>query len=468
MLENKDIKFRVLYEDNGTTAKFASLDKVIEKTTSTTTKMKSGFSGANNMLMSTSRIVQDMPYGLMGIGNNITFLAEQFAVAKSQGVGFGMAMKEMMASLVGTGGVVFAISLLTSALTYLSMQSTTSKKEMETFAEILERSEKGAKSLAKEISRLKGELTDIAKPSFWQMLLAGLTGDSAGDVVTGNIQSGDYVSKSNQLRELNKEKDRQNKLTQIAISLTNGEAKSIGEVVKQNMLRDKDLRFIQEYLDDELDKIPKISEHYKTYAKALELVNNQLNPKKQSKDKKSDLVYNITDINNALQEMLTTILSVDSAMGQFTRTTHGKGIYQNFKMGTVPEGKSFDSNYFGDKELRQFEKENKFMIDSIKDGISIIKSEWNNMWEDVFGKANSLFEKFMSNMLERLAEQALTNLAGSLLNMILPGAGSAFQALLGAPSYGGGGVIQNNIIIGERQVATIYTSGKQAASRLRM
>ena len=407
MLENKDIKFGVYWEDHGAARGFTNLDKEIEKTNASAQKLGKGFSNANSMLMSTSRIVQDLPYGLMGVGNNITFLAEQMGYARTQGISMKEMLSGMLSSLKGPMGIIFAISTATSLLTMFGNklfgvgESTNSAKE-------------NVKSLRDEFAQLNNEVSKVVSSlNFNEIVLMGqrkrgLTGlisktqqdlSITTDTEDRTRLSLMLVGYKSELEIINKEQEFQNFAFQKWLEMQK-ESNKVTKDTKEN-----------------LKEITRIITGFSADAKKMVLANGGLSPS----------FANIMDKQNG-----------------------GKDKAQ---MADITSG---------------YKKNLEFMVDIMKDNLQIIKSEWNNMWEDVFGEANSLFEKFMSNMLEKLAEQALTNLAGSLLNMILPGAGSAFQALSGSPSYGGGGVIQNNIIIGERQVATIYTSGKQAASRLRM
>jgi hypothetical protein len=76
---------------------------------------KSAISGGSAMT-AFSRTVQDAPFGLMGVSNNITNLTEQFGYLKSKTGSAGGALKAMLRDLKGFGGVTLAISLVTSAL----------------------------------------------------------------------------------------------------------------------------------------------------------------------------------------------------------------------------------------------------------------------------------------------------------------------------------------------------------------
>jgi hypothetical protein len=78
-----------------------------------------------NTLMQFSRIAQDAPYGIIGIGNNITATAESFSYLKAQTGSTGGALKALASSIAGTGGILLGVSLLTTGLTLLSQSGLT-------------------------------------------------------------------------------------------------------------------------------------------------------------------------------------------------------------------------------------------------------------------------------------------------------------------------------------------------------
>ena len=78
-----------------------------------------------NALMQFSRIAQDAPYGIIGIGNNITAAAEAFSYLKRNTGTTSGAFKALGQELMGTGGVLLAVSLLTAGLTYMSQKGLT-------------------------------------------------------------------------------------------------------------------------------------------------------------------------------------------------------------------------------------------------------------------------------------------------------------------------------------------------------
>lgn len=75
---------------------------------------------AGNTLTQFSRIAQDAPFGIIGIGNNITATAESFSYLKSQTGSTGGALKALASSLMGTGGILLGVSLLTTGFTLLA------------------------------------------------------------------------------------------------------------------------------------------------------------------------------------------------------------------------------------------------------------------------------------------------------------------------------------------------------------
>lgn len=74
----------------------------------------------SNALMQFSRIAQDAPYGIIGIGNNITSTVEAFGHLKNSTGSTGGALKALASSLMGSGGILLGVSLLTTGLTLLA------------------------------------------------------------------------------------------------------------------------------------------------------------------------------------------------------------------------------------------------------------------------------------------------------------------------------------------------------------
>lgn len=132
-------------------------------TTAFNNNSKATANGAST-LTQFSRIAQDAPFGIIGIGNNLTATAESFTyLAKSSG-GAGNALKAVGASLLGPGGVLLAISLVTTGLTVMAQQGLTISDvfnkltgNFNGFANALKTaSEEATKSAIEETGALKG------------------------------------------------------------------------------------------------------------------------------------------------------------------------------------------------------------------------------------------------------------------------------------------------------------------------
>ena len=88
-----------------------------DKLTKTTAKNTKGMvRGAVPALTSFSQVVQDAPYGIRGVANNIQQLTMQMGHLSANAGGTKNALKAMVGSLVGPAGILLAVSLVTSLL----------------------------------------------------------------------------------------------------------------------------------------------------------------------------------------------------------------------------------------------------------------------------------------------------------------------------------------------------------------
>ena len=90
-------------------------------------QFKQQTANGSNALLQFSRIAQDAPFGIIGIGNNITATAESFSYLKQQTGSTGGALKALGASLAGSGGILLGVSLLTTGLTLLAQSGLTAE-----------------------------------------------------------------------------------------------------------------------------------------------------------------------------------------------------------------------------------------------------------------------------------------------------------------------------------------------------
>jgi hypothetical protein len=140
--------------------------------------LKTGTVNGGNALLQFSRIAQDAPFGIIGIGNNITATVESFGHLKNATGSTGGALKALGASLAGSGGILLGVSLLTTGLTYLA-QSGLSLGDVfnkitgdtDAYADALKKvneqaySDKGVQQAVTNVNELKTQI-ELAKNGF--------------------------------------------------------------------------------------------------------------------------------------------------------------------------------------------------------------------------------------------------------------------------------------------------------------
>ena len=145
-------------------ASLNSLKTTVKDTGKTFASAAPKVANAGNTLTQFSRIAQDAPYGIIGIGNNITATAESFSYLKAQTGSTGGALKALASSITGTGGILLGVSLLTTGLTLLAQSGLSIGDVIDKItgnfdefgASLKKAREEGADMASKEIESLRG------------------------------------------------------------------------------------------------------------------------------------------------------------------------------------------------------------------------------------------------------------------------------------------------------------------------
>jgi len=153
---------------NQATSQLDKLGKAAQTTAPQVQKLTQATSGYNSVGIDFARIIQDAPFGIIGVGNNITQLAGSFQVLKNQTGSTGAAVKAALGSILSSGNaLVLGISILTSAFTFLQMKGffkteeatksldETLKDYQETLTGVAAATLKGAQDAQKELAVLK-------------------------------------------------------------------------------------------------------------------------------------------------------------------------------------------------------------------------------------------------------------------------------------------------------------------------
>lgn len=117
-------------------------------------KLPSSTNTATNSLMNLGRVVQDAPFGFIGIANNLNPLIESFGRLKQSTGSTGGAFKALASSLTGAGGLGFAVSVASSLLIVLgdklfgaAVASKESENALNDYSDALGRAREGVDDL---------------------------------------------------------------------------------------------------------------------------------------------------------------------------------------------------------------------------------------------------------------------------------------------------------------------------------
>lgn len=113
--------------------------------------VKGGADEATRSLIDLGRVVQDAPFGFIGIANNLNPLFDGLGRTAKAAGGFGGAMKSLGSSLLGAGGISLAISLASSALVLFGDELFGTGKKAQAAEESIN---SVSESLAKDITKL--------------------------------------------------------------------------------------------------------------------------------------------------------------------------------------------------------------------------------------------------------------------------------------------------------------------------
>jgi len=153
---------------NNATGQLDKLGKAAQATAPQVDKLSRATSGYNSVGVDFARIIQDAPFGIIGIGNNITQLAGSFQVLKNQTGSTSAALRQAFSSILSSGNaIILGISILTTAFTILQQKGffkteesaksldDTLKEYQETLTGVAASTLKGAQDAQKELAVLK-------------------------------------------------------------------------------------------------------------------------------------------------------------------------------------------------------------------------------------------------------------------------------------------------------------------------
>lgn len=119
-----------------------------------------GANQAGQALINVGRVAQDLPFGFIGIQNNLNPLLESFQRLKAETGSSKAALKALGSSLIGAGGIGLALSVVSSAFLIFGNSMGGAKKELEGFDKALQDSNKKAGDEIARVQVLNAVITD--------------------------------------------------------------------------------------------------------------------------------------------------------------------------------------------------------------------------------------------------------------------------------------------------------------------
>ena len=95
-----------------------ALSNTVVKASGAFQKIPQSANQANSAITNLNRVVQDAPFGFIGIQNNIGPLVDSFGQLKMSTGSTGGALKALAGSLIGPAGIGLAVAAVTSAITF--------------------------------------------------------------------------------------------------------------------------------------------------------------------------------------------------------------------------------------------------------------------------------------------------------------------------------------------------------------
>jgi hypothetical protein len=137
----------------------SELDKANKAIKNFGSNVQTGANKAGLALNDVSRIVQDLPYGFIGISNNINPLVESFTRLKTETKSTGSALMAMVNSLMGPAGAGLAFGLISSAISFASVGLS---RWVKTSEEAKKKTEETKNALDSIISSISKESTEVS------------------------------------------------------------------------------------------------------------------------------------------------------------------------------------------------------------------------------------------------------------------------------------------------------------------
>ncbi len=463
-------------------------------------KKKTSAINAGGAVTSFGRIIQDAPFGIIGVANNITTLSEQFVSLKMQAGGTTAALQAMKASLFGPLGLTVAISAITTALQVWAMQSHKTKKAVDALGDSVKRLVEfknpfenfvlkfDTNNIANAISQVNYELGTVnnriksvtGAPTAEELMNPDVMSKRAGQMYRTQKELIPRRAILEKLRDyllsVKKEIDVDSQVFKELNTIlksgldsekdkpfsTPGDASNASDKIK--IQKEKNLTFLEMIKDEveltlEIDNLSGRKTGRSVYENYLKIIGDEIQSGKLSQTELRDWLRLRKEVN---EEMAKDYKATEYLRTEGFDTFFGldKGTMKGMqKYGKTKAKEELKEKLSAEKAAakEQYQNYKDFFIDPF---VNSFRGEFSKAWNDIFGEATSLFEKFIQGVGEALFQRATGNLATNILRALIPGSGLVFD-LFGA---GGGDKKQvTQLIIDGELLATAKMANRNKA-----
>ena len=451
-------------------------------------KVGGSAANASPAMVSLGRIVQDMPFGFIGIANNVTMLTEQFMVLRVSAGSTTAALTAMKASLWGPMGVIMVVSIATTALQYFALASQGAKKAVNEVEGALKKvldlknplegyknnmgtvelknmlfSEKNIlKQNEKELSKLKRAGYGFSATDYyaWQSGAKTSSGDELRAIeerikklTVENEASAIFIKTIEAELKAYEKLDAASKVLDRYFKRDNGSEKitddqKIPDLKDQKNRLKEQKTFLELFKEDvltqiEIDNLLNLRTKRSVYESYLKTIQDQIAGDKLSKSELLEWLKLRKQVNDEF--IADHSVDIMGFTGPLFKMTDKLGkqwsrlLAQQLKQ---QERERMQAEKAAAKQQYQI-YEDLF----IKPFTNTFRGEFSKAWNSIFGEATSLFEKFMQGVAEQLFNFTVQKAAFGLLGMI-PGVGPILELA------GAGKPVVNQIIMDGELIAT--------------
>ena len=484
----EDVTFNVTANTGQAEQALAKLRGEVDKTNASLDKKKTATDksaastvNASGAAISFNRIIQDAPFGIIGVANNITMLAEQFVALRVQAGGTAAALTAMKASLMGPLGLVLAISAITTAMQIWALQSQKTKKAVDVLGDSVKKLvefknpfenfvlkfdtqniDKAISEVRYKLATLKTQLNTKTNPTAEDMLDASKMEKWAGQQFSAQKELKPKIAVYEKLldylgtvkKEIDVDSQVWKALNELLSSGIKDEkdpnpkadenaANEKTKTVKEKIEKQKE--FLELFRDEvmttlEIDDLMGKKTRKSVFEGYLEIIGQEIKNGKVSQKELLEWLRLRKLVMQEMKEDLRLYLGLDGK----TMKTINKLVVKADKKAEKESLKLAKEKLAEEKKQakEQYKIYKEFFIDPFTE---TFRGEFSKAWNSIFGEANSLLEKFIQRVGEALFNKAVGSAATGLLDLVIPGAGT----IIGTATGGGNKVVVNTFIDGE-------------------